>query len=95
MPGTVTDLELAYEIRANTGLPSPVLTLYPVFLTLINPFGIRVPIVGTDVTGGSFQNPEVNRNITNNFLRNPLICGGYFDDFWLECSSCLAVFVDN
>ena len=68
MPGIVTDLELVYEIRANTGLPSPVLILYPVFLTLINPFGIRVPIVGTDVTGGSFQNPELNRDITNYFL---------------------------
>ena len=66
MPGTVTDLELVYEIRANTGLTSS--TAYPFFLTLISPLGIRVPIVGTGVTGASFQNPQANPNIADNWL---------------------------
>ena len=66
MPGTVTDLELVYEIRANTGLTST--TLYPFFLTLISPLGIRVPIAGTAVIGSSFQNPQASQGKIDNWL---------------------------
>ena len=60
VPGTVSDLELIYEIRANRGLIAT--TVYPSFLALISPLGVRVPIFGTAVKGASFQNPQSSQN---------------------------------
>ena len=52
MPGTIIDLELTYEITP-TSNATPV---NPFFLTLVSPLGIRVPVVGTKIEGGSFNN---------------------------------------
>ena len=51
MPGTIIDLELTYEITP-TSNATPV---NPFFLTLVSPLGIRVPVVGTKIEGGSFN----------------------------------------
>ena len=52
MAGTITDVALSYTIHAPEGVdPSG----DPVFLTLISPLGIRVPITGTNLEGGSFN----------------------------------------
>ena len=64
MPGTITDLELTYEIRANSSSES----VLPFFLTLVSPLGIRVPIVGTVLSGGSFEDPSRIRNLSGNSL---------------------------
>ena len=52
LPGTIIDLELTYEITP-TSNATPV---NPFFLTLVSPLGIRVPVVGTKIEGGSFNN---------------------------------------
>ena len=51
--GTITDVALSYSIHA----PEGVVTSDPnhVFLTLISPLGIRVPITGTTLEGNSFD----------------------------------------
>ena len=51
--GTITDVALSYSIHA----PEDVVTSDPnhVFLTLISPLGIRVPITGTTLEGNSFD----------------------------------------
>ena len=51
--GTITDVALSYTIHA----PEGVVTSDPnhVFLTLISPLGIRVPITGTTLEGNSFD----------------------------------------
>ena len=64
MPGTITDLELTYEIRANSSSESG----HPFFLTLVSPLGIRVPIVGTVLSGGSFEDPVSISNSSGNSL---------------------------
>jgi hypothetical protein len=53
MAGTITDVALSYSIHA----PEGVVTSDPnhVFLTLISPLGIRVPITGTTLEGNSFD----------------------------------------
>ena len=52
MAGTITDVALSYTIYAPEGVdPSG----DPVFLTLISPLGIRVPITGTNLEGRSFN----------------------------------------
>lgn len=52
MAGTVTDVSLSYTIHAPEGVdPSG----NPVFLTLISPLGIRVPVTGTKLQGKSFN----------------------------------------
>jgi len=56
MAGTITDVELSYTIHAPEGVdPSD---LNHVFLTLISPLGIRVPITGTKLQGNSFNSWE-------------------------------------
>jgi hypothetical protein len=52
MPGTIIDLELTYEITPTSNATSE----SPFFLTLVSPLGIRVPVVGTKIEGGSFNN---------------------------------------
>ena len=55
MAGTITDLELSYTIHApQGGDPSG---QDRVFLTLISPLGIRVPITGTKLVGQAFNSP--------------------------------------
>ena len=55
MAGTITDLELSYTIHApQGGDPSG---QDRVFLTLISPLGIRVPITGTELKGTAFNSP--------------------------------------
>ena len=51
--GTITDVALSYSIHA----PEGVVASDPnhVFLTLISPLGIRVPITGTTLEGNSFD----------------------------------------
>ena len=53
--GTVTDVSLSYTIHA----PEGVVISDPnhVFLTLISPLGIRVPITGTKLQGHAFNSP--------------------------------------
>lgn len=53
MPGTVTDLEISFTLRAGSATD----TTIPIFVTLVNPAGIRVPLVGTKLEGGTFWNP--------------------------------------
>jgi len=64
MPGTITNLELTYEIRANSNSGSGI----PFFLTLVSPLGIRVPVVGTVLSGGSFEDPETIFDSSGNSL---------------------------
>ena len=64
MPGTITDLELTYEIRANSNSG----TGLPFFLTLVSPLGIRVPVVGTVLSGGSFEDPVTISDSSGNSL---------------------------
>jgi len=54
LPGGVTDLEVSFSLHANAASEQPL----PVFLTLINPQGIRVPLAGTAVIGGSYPDPH-------------------------------------
>ena len=54
LPGGVIDLEVSFSIHANAASEQP----QPAFLALINPQGIRVPLAGTAVTGGSYPNPH-------------------------------------
>ena len=55
MAGTITDVELSYTIHApQGGDPSG---QDRVFLTLISPLGIRVPITGTKLVGQAFNSP--------------------------------------
>ena len=57
MAGTITDVELSYTIHApEGGDPSG---QDRVFLTLISPLGIRVPITGTKLKGTAFNSPNV------------------------------------
>ena len=56
MAGTITDVELSYTIYAPEGGDSS--GQDRVFLTLISPLGIRVPITGTKIVGTSFNSPS-------------------------------------
>jgi len=53
MAGTITDVSLSYSLQG--GDPSG---QDRVFLTLISPLGIRVPITGTKIVGKSFNSPD-------------------------------------
>ncbi len=53
MAGTITDVSLSYSMQS--GDPSG---QDRVFLTLISPLGIRVPITGTKIVGRSFNSPS-------------------------------------
>ena len=54
LPGVVTDLEVSFSLHANAASEQP----EPVFLSLINPQGIRVPLDGTKVIGGNYPDPR-------------------------------------
>lgn len=51
MPGTVTDLEVSFTLRADSATDPQTF----IFVTLVNPAGVRVPLAGTRLTGGTFQ----------------------------------------
>ncbi len=54
MPGTVTDLEVSFTLRPGSTAETGAIF----FVTLVNPAGIRVPLVGTTLNGGTFWNPR-------------------------------------
>jgi hypothetical protein len=66
MAGTITDVELSYTIYAPEGGDSS--GQDRVFLTLISPLGIRVPITGTKLVGKAFNSWEnLSKNRTTVF----------------------------
>ena len=78
MAGTVTDVSLSYTIHAPEGVdPSG----NPVFLTLISPLGIRVPVTGTKLQGNSFN------SFGNLSIQNPTTVFGSEQTILTETSS--------
>ena len=78
MAGTVTDVSLSYTIHAPQGVdPSG----NPVFLTLISPLGIRVPVTGTKLQGNSFN------SFGNLSIQNPTTVFGSEQTILTETSS--------
>ena len=61
MAGTITNVELSYTIHA----PEGVVISDPnhIFLTLISPLGIRVPVTGTKLQGKSFNSWSINPQV--------------------------------